>query len=221
MVTSTHTIVGLYRHRHEAEKAVQDLMSEGFSRDQISVIAPDSPAAPPTAAPDIGPIDTIGTGTSAGTGAAAGGLAGFLAGMAVLAIPGVGPVFAAGPLAAGILGAGIGAAAGGIVGVLKEHGVPEHHASGYSAAVGRGGSLVIVHADEAQVDDAADVLDRNGALDVDEPYEHMADTARAPREAVEAAKLKPGEGVRDRQRENERRAGVYPGITGGGPTANP
>jgi hypothetical protein len=220
MTTTTHTIVGLYRRRTEAEKAVQDLVTEGFSRDQISVVAPDSPAAPPASAPHVGPIDTIGSDTKAGAGAAVGGLAGLFAGMAALAIPGIGPVIAAGPLAAGIMGAGIGAAVGGIAGALKQHGIPERHASRYSAAVGKGASLVVVHSDEPRVDHAADVLDRNGALDVDEPYEHVAASgAQLTPGAIEAAKLKPGEGLRDRQRESERRVGVYPGITGSGPTS--
>ena len=112
MTTTTHTIVGLYNHRSDAENAVEDLVREGFSRDRISVVAPDSPAAPSGGEPHIGPVDTIGSDTKTGAGAAVGGLAGFLVGIAALAIPGVGPVIAAGPLAAGILGAGLGAAGG-------------------------------------------------------------------------------------------------------------
>src|SRR5688572_2138156 len=178
MTTTTHTIVGLYNHRSDAENAVEDLVREGFTRDQISVVAPDSSAAPTGGEPHIGPIETIGSDTKTGAGAAVGGLAGFLVGVAALAIPGIGPVIAAGPLAAGILGAGLGAAAGGIAGALRQHGIPEHHAGRYSAAVGKGASLVVVHADENRVDHAADVLDRNGAINVDEPYEHMATTGR-------------------------------------------
>src|SRR5687768_6739528 len=135
MTTTTHTIVGLYNRRSDAQNAVEDLVREGFSRDQISVVAPDSPAAPSAGGePHIGPIDTIGSDTNTGAGAAVGGLAGFLVGVAALAIPGVGPVLAAGPIAAGILGAGLGAAAGGIAGALTHHGIPEHHAGRYSAA---------------------------------------------------------------------------------------
>jgi hypothetical protein len=220
MVTSTHSVVGLYRRRSDAEKAVQDLVTEGFSRDQISVVAPDSAAADAAGTPKIGPLSDVESET--GTGAAIGGIAGFIGGLAALAIPGIGPVLAAGPLAAGIMGAGIGAAAGGITGALRGHGIPEEHASRYSAAVGRGSCLVVVHTEEFYVDHAADVLDRAGALDVDEPDQHVGQGFGAGKtvtpEAVEAAKLKPGEGVRDRQKASERRAAVYPGITGGGPT---
>jgi hypothetical protein len=69
--------------------------------------------------------------------------------------------------------------------------------------------MVVVHADETQVDRAVSILDRDGAIDVHESDEHTAAaTPRLTPEAVEAAKLKPGEGLRDRQRENERRVNV-------------
>jgi hypothetical protein len=141
--------------------------------------------------------------------------------MAVLAIPGIGPVLAAGPLAAGIMGAGLGAAAGGIVGALKSHGVPESHAAAYSSAVKRGGVLVSVHVDEEAVDRAADILDRNGAIDVNDPDENLESGEihrKVTPEAVKAARLTPDSSVREKQRERERRVSVYPGITGSGPT---
>ena len=226
--TSSHTVVGLYQGRSDAEKAVQDLVSEGFARDTVSVVAPGKTAPSSSSAadtPNIGPVDELGTGTDAGTGAAIGGFAGFVAGIAALALPGIGPILAAGPLAAGIMGAGIGAAAGGIAGALKRHGLPDTEAARYSAAVGRGGCLVMVHTSAQQVDHAADVLERNGAVDVDEPGEHAAATSGMPArrltpEAVEAAKLTEGTGVRDRQRERERRVNVFPGVTGGATEIN-
>jgi hypothetical protein len=222
--TTTHTVVGLYNGRGQAERAVQDLVNEGFSRDDVSVLAPGTVAASSADTPNIGPIAELGSDMTAGTGAAIGGFAGFIAGMAALAIPGIGPVLAAGPLAAGIMGAGLGAAAGGIAGALKSHGIPETHAGRYSEAVGRGGCLVMVQTSENRVDHAADVLDRNGAVSVDEPGEHVAGSEMPHRrltpEAVEAAKLHEGEGVRDRQRAHERRVGIFPGITGSGPNLN-
>ena len=221
---SSHTVVGLYNDRTTAEKAVQDLVAEGFAHDSVSVVAPGAAAAKNLSAdtPNIGPIEETGSGTDAGTGAAIGGFAGFAAGIAALAIPGIGPILAAGPLAAGIMGAGIGAAAGGIAGALKSHGITDKEASRYSDAVGRGGCLVMVHTNAQHIDHAADVLDRNGAIDVDEPGEQGDTSTMARRrltpEAIEAAKLTEGTSVRDRQRERERRVSVYPGITGGGPT---
>ena len=221
MTTSTHTIVGLYGSPSEAKQAVHDLESNGFLHDQISVVASGSANVPGAETPNLGPIENIGSDTTAGTGAAVGSLAGFFAGMVALAIPGVGPIIAAGPLAAGLMGAGIGAAAGGIAGALRKHGIPEHHAGRYSAAIERGGCMVVVHADDAQVDRAVRILDRDGAINVHEGDEYVG-TSTTPKltpSAVEAAKLKPGEGVRDRQRQNERRVSVYPGVTGSGPTS--
>jgi hypothetical protein len=219
MTTSTHTIVGLYGSPREAKSAVHDLESQGFSHDQISVVAANSPNAPGSDTPNFAPLENIGSDTAAGTGAAVGTLTGFFAGMVALAIPGIGPIIAAGPLAAGLMGAGIGAAAGGIAGALRKHGIPEGHAGRYSEAIQRGACMVVVHADGTQADRAVSILDRDGAMNVHEDYETQDTTApRLTPEAVEAAKLKPGEGVRDRQRENERRVGVYPGVTGGGPT---
>lgn len=221
--SASHTVVGLYGGRADAEKAVQDLVSEGFSRDSVSVVAPGkvATAKPGTGdTPNIGPIDEVGSGTDAGTGAAIGGFAGFAAGIAALAIPGIGPILAAGPLAAGLMGAGIGAAAGGIAGALKGQGVPDSHAERYSEAVGRGGCVVMVHTTQDHVDHAADVLDRNGAISVDEPAEAATSgempARRLTPEAVQAAKLTEGGSLRDRQREQERRVNVFPGITGSG-----
>src|SRR5687768_15053146 len=103
MTTSTHTVVGLYGTPSQAKQAVHDLESKGFLRDQISIVAAGSANAASTDAPNIGPLDNIGSDTASGTGAAVGGLAGFFAGMVALAIPGIGPVIAAGPLAAGLM----------------------------------------------------------------------------------------------------------------------
>jgi uncharacterized membrane protein len=216
MTATTHTIVGLYDSRGDAEDAVQDLV-KGFSRDHISIVARDLSAAPPTEVPNIGPLDEVGSTTTAGTGAAAGGIAGFIVGIAALAIPGIGPIIAAGPLAAGIMGAGIGAATGGIAGALKDRGIPEEHARRYSSALRRGSCLVTVYASEGEVNRAADILERNGAVSIDEPDEQAGASIgerKLTPEAIEAAKLKPGEGVRDKQRQSERRVDIYPGVTG-------
>jgi hypothetical protein len=142
--------------------------------------------------------------------------------MAVLAIPGIGPILAVGPLAAGIMGAGLGAAAGGIAGALKSHGVPEAEAAKYSSAVQRGGVLVSVHAHDTEVDQAADILEESGAINVEEPGDTVGGTRTQfkplPPDAEVAAKLTAETSVREKQRERERRVSVYPGITGGGPT---
>jgi len=114
---------------------------------------------------------TEAAGTGAVGGGILGGLAGLLVGLGALTIPGIGPVLAAGPLAAALgttlAGAGIGAAAGGLVGALVGIGVPEEEAEYYAEGVRRGGVLVSVHASDATADDATSALRSSGALDVE------------------------------------------------------
>lgn len=100
-----------------------------------------------------------------------GGFAGLLAGVAIMAIPGIGPILAVGPLAAGLGGAAVGAAAGGLIGAFRDMGVPEEEAHHYHEAVRRGGVVVTVHAADGTADHAAEILDRNGAIDIDERVE--------------------------------------------------
>ena len=209
--TLNANVVGLFQDRSAAERVLQELIASGYSRDQISVVSENAQAAAET--PDLGPQTETGSGMAGGTGAAIGAGAGFLAGMLALAIPGIGPVLAIGPLAAGLMGAGIGAAAGGLIGALRDMGVPEDEAKRYEEALQGGGTLVSVHTTSLDADRAADILDRNGALDVDERLE----TLRAGRTPA-VAPFKPEDSVRERQRARERRVGVFqPGITGSGP----
>lgn len=226
---TTSTVIALFESRIAAERAVNTLVHAGFSQDSVSVIT--SNAASPTGdVPNIGPQEQIGTGTDAGSGAAVGGLAGFIGGIVALAIPGIGPILAVGPLAAGIMGAGIGAAAGGLVGALKQQGVPEADVSRLSEAIRRGRVMVTAHVPTDQVDHASDILDKAGALDVDEAGEDLVTPFETTTtggqfkplspEAHEAAKLKPGEGLVDKHVHGRgKRVTVYPGFTGMGPAS--
>jgi hypothetical protein len=226
MTANTSTVIALFESRIAAEKAVNALLDAGIPRDMVSLVSRNE-ASPAGDVPDIGPQPELTGTTDAGTGAAVGGLAGFIGGIIALAIPGIGPALAVGPLAAGILGASAGAAAGGLFGALKHHGVPEADVSRLSEAIRRGRVMVSVHVPHDRVDRTADILDNNGALDIDETAERVdvtpgTETPIRPLtpEAVEAARLKPGEGVRDKQRDRERRVNVYPGFTGMGPTSS-
>jgi hypothetical protein len=224
---TTSTVIALFESRIAAEKAVSALVDAGFARNSMSVIARNEASATGDL-PDIGPIPEVSGGTTdAGSGAAVGGLAGFVGGIIALAIPGIGPLLAVGPLAAGLLGASAGAAAGGLYGAMKDHGVPEADVSRMTDAIKRGRVLVSVHAPHDRVDQVADILDNNGALDVDEPTERVdmptasGETPIRPLspEAIEAVRLKPGEGVMDKVRQRERRSSIYPGFTGMGPSS--
>jgi hypothetical protein len=103
----------------------------------------------------------------AGIGAALGGVGGLLLSFAGLAIPGIGPILAAGPIIAALGGAGIGAAAGGLIGGLTEHGVPEEHAHHYAEGVRRGDILITVRTEGDRAERAAAIMDDNGAVDID------------------------------------------------------
>ena len=224
MTTATSsTIVGVFRDRAQAERAVDDLVSAGISRDQISVVTADSRTAAADT-PNLLPSENIGSDMTSGTGAAVGGFFGFVAGIAALAIPGIGPILAVGPLAAGLMGAGLGAAAGGITGALKGRNVPENDAQRFAEAVRAGGILVTVYVPDDRVDEAADLLDRNGAVDVEEGFQAGTATGapigRVTEEGVRAARLSDEHSVRAKQKERERKVNIYPGYTGAGDMSN-
>lgn len=193
------TVVGLFDNFSEAQSVVQDLVNSGFRRDDISMVANNASGQygddfqevnleEPSDVHDGGGSGFVRstdgaagvTAESAATGAKAGtvlgGTLGLLVGLGALAIPGVGPVIAAGPLAAALgstaLGAGLGAAAGaatgGLVGALNSVGVPEGDAGLYAEGVRRGGILVSVASDEGMVDQAVAILDRHNAIDIDQ-----------------------------------------------------
>jgi len=115
--------------------------------------------------------DADGDTSAAGTGAVTGGVVGGAVGLAVslmgLAIPGIGPIVAAGPIVATLTGAGVGAVAGGLIGGLTEIGVSRRDAEYYAEAVRRGGALVTVRADNARAARAADIMRAHGAIDIE------------------------------------------------------
>jgi hypothetical protein len=172
MTTATHTVVGLFDEYSDAEGAIRELEAAGVPSTDISLIANNRADRygnyPPYAADRAGYAEGSGTGTGAGIGAVLGGAAGLLAGIGALAIPGVGPVVAAGALASTLAGAGVGAVVGGLVGALVEAGIPREHADIYAEAVRRGGTLVTVRTDDLSRDRVSDILSRYYPVDVEE-----------------------------------------------------
>jgi uncharacterized membrane protein len=158
----TKTITAMFDRYADAKSAVNRLESAGIYHDQISIVSNDAEHKRYT--DETG----TGTGTGASLGTLIGGGAGLLAGLGLLAIPGLGPVVAAGWLASTALGAGVGAAAGGLVGMLTDAGIDETDANAYAEGVRRGGTLVTVRADDAMAEQAADILDDDGTIDMDE-----------------------------------------------------
>lgn len=172
------TITGLFDQYDDARRAVQDLEAAGIAHRDISIVGHDKHA--PVTDRDAGEAVSEDAGIGAGLGATVGGVGGLLAGLGLLAIPGVGPVVAAGWLAATAVGAAggaaIGAAAGGLVGALTHAGVPERDANVYAEGVRRGGTLVIAKVEEShgQIarnilgdDRSVDVVDRRNAYEAD------------------------------------------------------
>lgn len=155
------TITRMYDNYGDARAAVNDLERLGVPHGDISIIAKDHDGDDTRAAEDAG--------KGATTGAAIGGVGGLLAGLGILAIPGLGPVVAAGWLVSTAVGAGVGAVAGGavggLVGALEKEGVSEHDAHVYSEGVRRGGSLVSAKVSDDLAPQAEAALDNQRAVD--------------------------------------------------------
>ena len=159
-------VYGIYRNRADAETGVDSLIAEGFRNEDISVLLQDNTGTKDfahekhTKAPE-------GTATGATTGGVIGGTLGLLAGIGALAIPGVGPFIAAGPIMGTLAGVGSGAVLGGIVGALVGMGIPEYEAKRYEGAVKDGGVLLSVHCDTSdEIDLAKRGLKDTGARDI-------------------------------------------------------
>jgi hypothetical protein len=158
------TITRLYDDYRDARNAVEDLEKIGVPHGNISIVANNADHAHGDHAKAVQDA-----GVGAGIGAAVGGAGGLLAGLGMLAIPGLGPVVAAGWLASTALGAGVGlvagGAAGGLVGALQKEGVSERDAHVYSEGVRRGGTLVSVKTDGATASEVEAILNRHHPVD--------------------------------------------------------
>jgi uncharacterized protein (TIGR02271 family) len=167
------TVIGLFDNRAEAQSVVQELLGEGFQRNDISVMSKKIEGQDSHQGETVAYVEEDGDeqikdmAKGAGTGAAIGGLAGLLLSLTAFAIPGIGPVLAAGPLAAVIAGAGIGATAGGLISGLTRLGVPEDDANYYAEGVRRGGTLISVEAADNRADRAVAIMKQHGAVEID------------------------------------------------------
>ena len=166
MAGKNTAVYGIYSNRAAAEQAVDQLIDSGFRSEDVSVLLQDNQGTKDfaheksTKAPE-------GATTGATTGAAIGGTLGLLAGIGALAIPGVGPLIAAGPIMATLAGLGSGGLVGGVVGGLVGMGIPEYEAKRYEGRIKEGGILASVHCDNSDwVKRAKEVLKNSGAEDV-------------------------------------------------------
>jgi hypothetical protein len=168
-------VFGIYPDRSSVDRGVEALKAAGFSNNDVSVLFPDKQGTKDfahekeTKAPE-------GAATGAGTGAVLGGGLGWLAGIGALAIPGLGPFIAAGPIMAALAGAGVGGAVGGLTGALIGMGIPEYEAKRYEGRVKDGGILLSVHSDSSEeTKRAKEILERTGAQDVSSTGEASGD----------------------------------------------
>ncbi len=162
-------VVGLYQQFEDAQQVVRALNDAGFPAENINLIASDSKGEYSRYLEgDMGQKEDVSGGAAkgAGVGAVLGGLGGLLLGLGALAIPGIGPVIAAGPIAATLAGAGVGAVAGGLVGALVDLGVPEEHANAYAEGIKQGGTLVTVQTDNSRAQEATRILNRFHPIDI-------------------------------------------------------
>src|SRR5262247_3679437 len=174
-------VFGIYSTQSAVELAVNRLKADGYRNTDISVLFPENQGTKDfahekhTKAPE-------GATTGAGTGVVVGGALGWLAGIGALAIPGLGPFIAAGPIMAALAGAGVGGAVGGLTGALVGMGIPEYEAKRYEGRVKSGGILLSVHCDNSDwTKKAKQILEETGAEDVSSTGESDADFSKSDR----------------------------------------
>ena len=180
MTNKNIAVFGLYSSVAQAERTVDELIKSRFANDDVSVLMADSQGSrdfaheKQTKAPE-------GTTTGVAAGGTIGGTLGLLAGIGALAIPGVGPFIAAGPIMGALAGLGVGGAVGGLVGALVGMGIPEYEAKRYEGRVKEGGVLLSVHCDTSEdITRAKDILTRTGAVDISSAGEEAVAAAASP-----------------------------------------
>jgi len=172
-------VFGLYNTRRQVENAVDELKAQGFRNTDISVLLPEN-VGTKDFAHEKGTKAPEGMATGATSGAVVGGALGWLAGIGALAIPGVGPLIAAGPIIAALTGVGVGGAVGGITGGLIGLGIPEYEAKRYEGRIRSGSILLSVHSDDSKWTQKAETILKNtGAEDISSTSEAKGDYANA------------------------------------------
>lgn len=166
MAGDNTAVFGIYKTSLAAERAVDRIIAAGFSNNDISVLLPDSQSSKEFAH-EKNTKTPEGATTGVAAGGAIGGTLGLLAGIGSLAIPGLGPFIAAGPIMGALAGLGVGGAVGGLIGALVGMGIPEYEAKRYEGHVKNGGVLLSVHcATSDRISQAKQLLEQTGAVDI-------------------------------------------------------
>jgi hypothetical protein len=207
MAGKNTAVFGIYSSLTAAESAVSALQQAGFRNTDISALLPENEGTKDFAH-EKGTKAPEGASTGAGTGAAIGGVFGWLAGIGALAIPGLGPFIAAGPIMAALAGVGVGGAVGGLTGALIGMGIPEYEAKRYEGRVKNGGILLSVHSDNSEwTSRAKRILEQTGAHDVASASETRGDVQNTEKPMPRAGSTVDQalrEGVRESDRSAER-----------------
>src|SRR5512141_540109 len=181
MAGKNTAVFGIYPNYASVESGVDALKAANFRNTDISVLFPENVGSKDFAH-EKGTKAPEGAAAGAGTGAGVGGTLGWLAGIGALAIPGLGPFIAAGPIMAARAGVGVGGAVGGLTGALIGMGIPEYEAKRYEGRVKEGGILLSVHSDNSDwTKRAKEILERTGAQDIASTGEASADYAKSDR----------------------------------------
>lgn len=172
----SNSVYGLASSETRANAAIKSLEKEGFRIDDISVLFPDKGTTRDFALENSTKASEGGV-TGGATGGVVGGALGWMVGIGLLAIPGVGPFIAAGPILAALSGAAVGAAVGGLTGTLIGLGIPEYEAKRFEGKIREGGILISVHADNGEwVNRAKRILKESGIDDISSSGEAGAQT---------------------------------------------
>jgi hypothetical protein len=181
-------VFGIYPTRVSVENAADLLIKAGFPSTDISVLLPETLGGPKDMGTEKGTKAPEGVAAGVTTGGVIGGTLGLLAGIGMLAIPGLGPFIAAGPIMAGLAGLGVGGAVGGVTGALVGMGIPEFEAKRYEGRLQKGGILLSVHCDTSdEIKRAKEVLKASGGEDVSSTGESSVDTKETDRDAAARA----------------------------------
>jgi hypothetical protein len=178
-------VFGIYSTRAAVENTMDSLMKAGFPASDISVLLPESLGGPKDMGTEKATKAPEGTAAGVTAGGVIGGTLGVLAGVGLLAIPGLGPFIAAGPIMAGL---GVGGAVGGVTGALIGVGIPEFEAKRYEGRLQKGGILLSVHCDTAEeIKQAKEIVERTGGEDVSSTGESSTDTNKTNRDVASKA----------------------------------
>jgi len=166
MAGKNTAVFGIYTHRSSIEEAVDNLRGAGFRNTDISVLFPEN-AGTKDLAHEKNTKAPEGATTGGLAGGIAGGVLGWLTGIGMIAIPGLGPFLAAGPIVAALAGVGAVGALGGVIGALVGWGVPEYEAKRFEGRIREGGTLLSVHCDDSEwVKRAKEIMQRTGGQEV-------------------------------------------------------